>query len=150
MYYYSNGTRRPEYIAWVSMKQRCYNPKNPSYKDYGARGICVCAEWLNSYETFFKDLGARPSANYSLDRREGTGNYTPTNCRWATWDEQAQNKRIQSNNHSGHAGVSYSASTGRWSARASEGGKRLALYDGYSFETALQARTAWETTQNAR
>src|SRR5699024_6470193 len=54
-------TKSPEYKTWWGMKDRCCNPDNPSYKDYGARGIRVCNEWMISFELFFKELGPRPS-----------------------------------------------------------------------------------------
>lgn len=95
-------TRTPEYTAWANMRQRCTNPRVPSYKDYGGRGITVCNEWLNSFEAFLRDVGARPvgltpsgkRGAYSIDRYPNNdGNYEQGNVRWATWDEQAANRR---------------------------------------------------------
>jgi hypothetical protein len=83
----------PEYQAWADMKSRCFNINIPSFKHYGGRGISVCSEWINSFETFYKDMGARPSPDHSLDRRNVNGNYEPGNCRWATWVEQCRNQR---------------------------------------------------------
>lgn len=83
-----------EYICWVNMKQRCYNKTLKQYKDYGGRGVIVCEEWVNSFESFYKDMGNRPSKHHSLDRYPNKdGNYSKENCRWATIKQQANNKR---------------------------------------------------------
>lgn len=85
-----------EYIAWASMKQRCYDIKSDSYINYGLIGTMVCERWLNSYENFLEDMGRCPSPELSLDRIKTYGNYEKDNCRWATSETQANNKR---NNH---------------------------------------------------
>lgn len=83
----------PEYTAWAGMLQRCRNPKNAAYPDYGGRGITVCDAWRDSFEAFYADLGPRPSARHSIDRIDNDGNYEPGNCRWATAKEQNRNTR---------------------------------------------------------
>jgi hypothetical protein len=76
------------------MKQRCCNPKNGSYYKYGGRGITVCNEWMASFEAFLEDVGKRPSMAHTLDRfPNNDGNYEPGNVRWATIEQQANNKR---------------------------------------------------------
>jgi hypothetical protein len=82
----------PEYCAWVSMRQRCTNPKNPSFKNYGARGIQVCERW-GSFENFLVDMGRRPSSQHSIDRKNNDDGYEPFNCQWATKIEQINNRR---------------------------------------------------------
>lgn len=88
-----NQTKTITYKSWFSMKQRCYNSNNKSYKNYGARGIVVCDRWLHSFENFLKDMGERPSLKFSLDRVDSNGIYEPSNCKWSTMEEQQNNKR---------------------------------------------------------
>lgn len=86
------GLITPEYEAWLSAKSRCRNPKYSKYEYYGGRGITICDEWVNSFSSFFEHMGPRPDG-HTLDRIDNDGNYEPGNCRWATWKQQAKNKR---------------------------------------------------------
>ena len=86
------GTRI--YGIWSGMIQRCHNPKNPSYKHYGGRGITVCAEWRSSFAIFREwSLSHGYRRELQIDRRDNESGYLPDNCRWATSKEQACNKR---------------------------------------------------------
>jgi hypothetical protein len=93
---HGESKRTPEYEAWVSSKQRCTNPNNPRYADYGGRGISVCPRWADSFESFLADMGRRPSPQHSLGRVLDRGNYELGNAFWMSRAEQSLNKR---NNH---------------------------------------------------
>jgi hypothetical protein len=74
------------------MRTRCLNPRAANYFRYGGRGITICERWDN-FENFLSDMGRKPSPIHSLDRIDGSGHYSPDNCRWATPKEQSRNIR---------------------------------------------------------
>ena len=79
------------YWVWSSMIQRCHNPKNAGYANYGAKGITVCPRWRYSFENFSGDMGARP-AGASIERIDASRGYGPSNCKWASRLEQNRNR----------------------------------------------------------
>lgn len=85
-------TNTPTYHVWRQIKQRCLNPKNARYADYGGRGITVCKRWSDSFSAFVSDMGEAPRG-MSIDRVDNDRGYEPGNCRWATYSEQNSNYR---------------------------------------------------------
>lgn len=105
----------PEYYSWGGMIQRCTNPNNPQYSNYGGRGIKVCKRWLK-FENFFKDMGKRPDG-LTLERKDTNGNYDLPNCKWATLTEQNRNQRVKKNNKTGIIGVHWSKKLKKYAAQ---------------------------------
>lgn len=89
----ANGYKPTDiYRIWANIKSRCYNQNHPRYKDYGKRGIRMCESWKNSFEAFYKDVGARPDG-LTLDRINNNKGYTPGNVRWVSRAENNRNSR---------------------------------------------------------
>lgn len=87
------GQQSAEYQCWQSIKQRCFYPKHAKFEYYGGRGITICDRWRCSFEDFLADVGPRPSPKHSIDRYPNRrGNYEPGNVRWATRQQQADNR----------------------------------------------------------
>lgn len=85
--------KRSEYGIWEHIVQRCTNPKDRSYANYGGRGISMHSEWRESFAAFFRDVGPRPSPQHTIDRIDNDGNYEPGNVRWVPKGAQLANTR---------------------------------------------------------
>lgn len=94
-----HGNMSREYATYLSMIQRCYNPKSSGFEYYGARGITVCDRWRHGqkgkagFELFLQDMGAKPHPKLTIERRDVNGNYEPSNCYWVPVEVQARNTR---------------------------------------------------------
>jgi hypothetical protein len=135
-----NGRVSGEYISWRAMLSRCTNPSSVNWQWYGGSGISVCPEWRDSFEAFYRDLGPRPPGT-TLDRfPDRNGHYEKGNCRYATPEEQANNRR---NNRR----VAYNGEVltiAQWSRRTGipKGTLRSRLAKGWSFKRAIERRKA--------
>ena len=81
-----------EYRCWFAAKKRTTDPKNKSFRNYGALGVSMCEKWIASFPAFLADVGEAPTPEHTIDRINPYGNYEPSNCRWATRKQQARNK----------------------------------------------------------
>lgn len=100
-----NETHTRLYVIWGNMKQRCYNPNNDNYPNYGKKGITICDDWRYSFEKFrdwAKNNGYQD--NLTIDRIDGTKGYFPENCRWVT-------TKVQNNNLSTNRKITYNGET---------------------------------------
>lgn len=130
-------TNKEEYkqltIAWINMRQRCYNKNHPKYPDWGGRGITVCATWKNNKYCFVVwALLNGFQLGLTLDRINVNGNYSPKNCRWIAQEEQLRNQR--KNVYLTHNGMTLTAA--EWARKYGENRGEVArqIRQGMSFE----------------
>jgi hypothetical protein len=131
------------YWAWAQARQRYSNSKSPAYKDYGGRGITMCKEWSNSFESFFNDMGECPQG-FSLDRLNNDLGYFKDNCHWASKSYQGYNRRKDNRNTSGKTGVSFMNTKNKWRAYITVNSKQINLGLFISFQEAVFARNEAE------
>lgn len=129
------------YSTWAHMMSYCFNPKFHQYEDYGGRGITVCEEWLDIRE-FIKwaEVTYPNTSEVNLNRININGNYSPTNCRWATKTEQNINQRMKKSNTSGYIGVCFDKYHNKWVAQISFNRKNVKLGRFLTKEEAVEAR----------
>lgn len=126
------------YNIWHGIKQRCCNAKNAAYERYGGRGITLCDEWRDSFETFYNWAIANGYAdNLTLDRVDNGSGYSPDNCRWAT-------RKMQQNNMRTNRLITYNGKTQslkQWAAELGINYRTLhyRLQNGWSIDTAFKS-----------
>lgn len=129
------------YQTWHNMIQRCTNPNHKAYKDYGARGITVCEEWLDVANFVAWAEATYPNTEgMSLDRIDNDKGYSPENCHWVDRITQALNKRIGKNNKSGFVGVIFNTQKARWVANIGVNSKQIVIGVFKDKMDAVQAR----------
>jgi hypothetical protein len=131
------------FTIWHGMKLRCFNLKNKDYKNYGGRGISICAQWKKDFTEFYNwSIENGYKEELSIDRINNDGNYEPNNCRWATNKTQGRNTRLLiSRNKSGYRGVSWANGISKWRSAISV--NNFSKHIGY-FDTAEEAGYAYD------
>lgn len=133
-------TGTPEYLAWRNMIDRCTRPNHFAFKNYGARGILVCPEWIEGFRFFIEDMGDRPSPEHSLDRIDNAKGYQKDNCAWTTRRQQTINRRVPKKASGLPVGVSMSRNKKTYSAIIKINGVRFRIG---AFDTAEAARESF-------
>lgn len=136
-----------DFIIWRSMIDRCYNPANSGYVNYGGRGITVCDRWLEplgvGLENFKSDMKECPEG-FTLDRVNNSMGYSPENCTWSSRIDQCRNRRKFKNNTSGRTGVYWIEKCGKWQAKINVNKETITLGSFTLKEDAIKARRLGE------
>ena len=135
-------TSSPTYRSWQSMKDRCYNPNNPHYSNYGGRGIDVAPGWFYSFTNFLAYLGKRPKGT-TLERINNSLGYWPDNCKWATKSEQQINQRLRKTNTSGHKNIHWYPPYQQYQVQICRQGIRKTIGYFKTIEEALKAKLTY-------
>lgn len=141
-----SGKPTPEYRSWNKMKDRCLNPANEAYADYGGRGITICERWLK-FDNFLADMGSRPSGT-TLERVNNKKGYMPSNCKWGTRLEQNNNSRWNTR-------ITYRGRTqtiAQWARELSIPSNRISkrLGEGWSVEKTLSTPAVGPSARHQR
>ena len=110
------------YYVWGDMKQRCCNPKNKSYKNYGGRGVRICDDWVNNFLNFYNDMKEGYEKGLQIDRIDNNGGYELSNCRWVTNKQNQANRGSRASGSSIYKGVT-KIRDGKWTAQIKKDGK---------------------------
>lgn len=134
-------SKTPIFKTWKGITQRCTNPNNPAFKNYGERGIVMCDEWQQSFEAFYAHVSHLSNFSvkgYTLDRANNDLGYLPGNMRWATRTEQNRNKRVRQDSRLlTHNGKTQHLTTWAKELGIRQSAIRDRLHDGWSVERAL-------------
>lgn len=141
-------THRRLYWVWAAMIQRCHNPANKRFADYGERGVAVCDRWRRSFQAFFDDMGDAP-AGMSIDRINNAEGYAPGNCRWATKFEQAANRSLRRDSKTKVAGVTWHRRIGAYQVAIRRNNARRYVGQTPDFFEACCLRKSAETNISA-
>lgn len=139
----NGASKHPLWGVYNQMVSRCHNEDNPSYYNYGGRGIKVCDRWLESAFNFYEDMGDCPEG-MSLERVNNDQGYSPENCKWETKSMQQFNQRIAPNNTSGRTGVYWREDRQTWSVQIDHQNETIRLGCYKSFEKACEVRAEAE------
>jgi len=131
------------YRIYQGMKQRCTSPRCATYRKYGAKGISVCDEWMGEFgfQSFYEwSVKNGYTDELTIDRIDPNGDYSPQNCRWATYTQQNTHLSMLKNNKSGVVGVSWSKKERRWIAMISINNRPKRIGSFKAKEEAAEAR----------